>query len=768
MMTRMAFFFISTVLVLASFAARAGAAVPAVASFAAVKAPRPLPLDPALGDPVWQSGALAVQGGFENLTTRHLGPLATDVSMLYDDRNLYVAFTAVQAGVPIIAAQSTNDVGFGLDDFVGVGVDTSGNGSQTYYFEATPRGVRYQQASENARYRPQWQAAAQISGTTWRAVFIIPLDVLRVRAASSQSWRINFIRNVAALGEHYTWAYDGIMQDGPIGQWPNFIDARYWPAWTGVTLRGRKDARPQPRLEVYGLDSGGRDRTLFQQADGSFRRQAVRPIGIDVSVPLDNTISFVGTLSPDFSNVEIDQQTIAPQEFRRGLQEYRPFFAQGANFINAAGAPFGGILTPQNSVFYSPGIGPFDRGAKVEGTFGLQSFGVLNLRGFDQTGGNTFDDFAYGYKHALQNRTFLYWADGVLAHHSLAGSDSTSEFGVAGRNLRTGFVYALDEALEHGTALGGGTPASARSSSGFLDVHKPNWEINLGYGDVTPNYNPIDGFTSDSDVRGFDGFADFNGSTHWLKNFAGFIGADRFMDRSGAVHQADFGAFLNATFKNGFSLDGAGPGISELRSYSFVNPADDAAAFPGGCGDSKLARYRSYFTGFPTYYCGRTDTYDLMSIPVGYRDGSPTPIDAAVTFGRFGFGLVGPGDNGPDYLHLYSLGTSRPLGRFLTLGVEYDGSFERAQNGEAFASQWLRRISLGAQLGSDTNLTLSLRSINGRGGFAPPGVNVAGAFHRRLRNGDELFLNFGTPAANSTIDRLILKYLFRFGAQAGT
>jgi hypothetical protein len=130
--------------------------------------------------------------------------------------------------------------------------------------------------------------------------------------------------------------------------------------------------------------------------------------------------------------------------------------------------------------------------------------------------------------------------------------------------------------------------------------------------------------------------------------------------------------------------------------------------------------------------------------------------------------MVGADDNGPDFVHLYTLSTSRPLGRFLSLGVEYDGTLERATTTGAYDSQWLRRISLGALLGQDSNLTISLRGINGRGGFALPGTNLAAAYHRKFRSGDELFINFGTPAAPRTLNRLIMKYLFRFGGEAGT
>jgi len=733
------------------------AAVSMFASVPAVLATHPLPLDPSLRDPEWTQGAIPVPDGFYDLTTRRRAPLATSVWMLYDAQNLYVAFRCEQDGTPIVAGQTTNDVGFGLDDFVGVGIDTSGAGTNAYFFETTPRGVRYEQANETNRYRPTWSAAAKIDGSSWTAVMIIPLHAMRIHPGAHQTWRVNFIRNVAASAEHYTWAYNGAMADGSIGQqWPTFFDVRYWASWSGiqVTTAMLRSSQPKPRAELYGLESAGRDREIFQQANGAFAQQNVRVTGLDLTYPITRTINFVGALDPDFSNVEVDQQTIAPQEFRRALQEYRPFFSQGANFINANAAAIG-----PNVVFYSPSVGPFDRGEKVEGTFGDQSFGLLNFRGFDETTGNTFNDTAFGYKHALPNRTFLYWADGVLAHHSIAGSDSTGEFGVAGRNLKNGFVWAFDQAAEHGSWDPLGT---SHSTTGFIDVHQRSYEWNLAYEDISPFFNPIDGYTAVSDERGPSLYGWAAGATPYVKNYTLSVFADRFVDRSGAAHQADFNPSLVATFKNGFSLNGVGPSISELRSYATVDPK----ALGTTCNDPTLPR--SYFTGYPTYYCGRNDTYNLLAIPVGYRDGTPAPLDASVSFGRFGYGLLGAADNGQDYVHLYTLSTSRPIGRLLSLGLEYDGTVERGIVSGMRDSQWLRRISVGAQLGPEENFTVSLRAINGTGGFALPGVNFAAAYHRRLRNGDELFLNFGTPASPYTLDRFIMKYIFRIGGEAGT
>ena len=732
-------------------------AVAMTAAIPAVQAAHPLPLDPAISDPAWAAGAIPTPDGFYDLTSRRAAPYKTEVWMEYDSQNLYVAFRAQQSGTPISAGQTTNDVGFGLDDFVGVGIDPSGAGTDAYIFCTTPRGVRYQFANETNRYTPQWSAAGRIAGSSWSAVMIIPLKIMRIHPGPNQTWRLNFFRNVASSAEHYTWSYNGAMNDGPVGNgWPNFIDAKYWAGWSDVHVSGAMlaAARPKPRAEYYALESAGGDRNLFQQGNGAFLPEQVRMTGLDLTYPLTSTINFVGTLDPDFSNVEIDQQTIAPQEFRRELQEYRPFFSQGASFINVNPIQFG-----PNNLFYSPGVGPFDRGEKVEGSFGDQSFGVLNFRGFDQTTGNTFDDTVYGFKHALPDRTFLIWADGVQAHHSIFGNDATNEFGVAGRNLKTGLVWGVNRAVEHGSW----DPLENSSNSyGFLDVHQHNYEAFVQYQDITPWFNPLDGFTAASDERGLSSNMWVSGASAGLKNYTLNLFLDRYLDRSGAVHQADFDPNLVVTFKNGFSLNGLGPQIGELRSYSTIDPAASGTT----CNDPNLPR--SYFTGYPTYFCGRSDTYNQMVIPIGYRDGTSTPVDAAVSFGRFGYGLLGAADNGPDYVHLYTLSTSRPIGRVLSLGLEWDGTVERGIASGLRDSQWLRRVSIGAQLGPDENVTFALRGINGNGGFALPGLNVAAAYHRRFRNGDELFLNFGTPASTTTLDRFIAKYLFRFGGDAGT
>jgi hypothetical protein len=620
--------------------------------------------------------------------------------------------------VPITATQTTNNVGFGLDDFVGIGVDPSGNGAQMYYFEVTPRAIRYQQSSESSRYNPPWEASAHVEDGAWTATMIIPLKDLRAGGGANKTWLFNFIRGMAATGEHYTWAYDPLMQDGQPPQWPDFVSQRFWPALTHLNMAIRA-TRPPARAEIYGLGSFGRDRNVFQQANGTFAAQPSRNYGIDVTYPFTNTMAFVGTLAPDFSNVEVDQQTIAPQEFRRALTEYRPFLAQGAQFFNPSTVNLS-FIGPQDLMFYTPGIGTFNRGLKIEGSFGLQSLGLLNVQG------PGFDDVAFGTKHQLSDRTFIWFADGVLAHH-LNGNDTTAEVGAGGRNLHTGLVYGFRTAMERGTFVP--DTGFAHSTDGFLDVHKPNYELLIGYHDVGPYYNPVDGFTLVNDVRGPVYVADFNGTMPSMKNWSIFLTADRYFDRSNRVREADVFGAADVVFKNLIHLNFSQQ-TSELRTYT---------------------------TGFPTYAGAVTLPFDLATYTVGYRDGTPSPIDLSYSSGPFA----------TFWLQQFTSSTSRQLGSRLSLSVEYDGTRERFFAGGA-DSQFLRKIGVGESLGPDTNVSVALRSISGTGGFAQPGLNVAAAFHRRFAGGDELYIDYGTPAAPFTLNRLIVKFVARIGGGAGT
>ena len=440
------------------------------------------------------------------MTTRSPALDATTAYLLYDDHFLYVGFKAAQSPGSIAASQTTNDVGFGIDDFVGIGIDTSGAGSQAYYFETTPRGVRYQSAVENVRYRPRWQAAATIGPSGWSAVLVIPLDVLKIRSGKAQTWRLQFVRALARKGEHYVWAYDGLMSDAPAGQWPTFADTRWWASATNVTTAaggGRGGARG--RADVFGLASIGEDRNLFQQANGQFLPMTVRHFRPRRQLFVDADDELRRHARSGFLQ---RRDRPADDRARKSSSGNSSSTGRSSRKGPTSSTPTPAPARPRRrsrplptTYFYSPEVGPFDRGAKVEGTFGDQSLGVLSFRGFDRNHRQHVrrSGVRIRTRPARRNVSVL---ERRRAWRITALPETTRRSKPAwkGATSRAGWCGSSTTRSKPAVGYRRDTPISSEAC--FVDVHKPNYEVYAGYFDVSPNYDPIDGFTVNSDIRG--------------------------------------------------------------------------------------------------------------------------------------------------------------------------------------------------------------------------------------------------------------------------
>ncbi len=709
----------------------------------AVKTTTPPPQDAALTSPIWQNALRATN--FVDFTTYSPARLGTTALLLYDDKNVYVGFICDQDGVPLTATQNVNDVGYGLDDEVTIAIDTSGNNSRTYAFTATPLGVRYEYSTESARYAPPWSAVAKTTTHGYRVMMTIPLADMRVAGAKTQSWRINFTRRVAATGDLLTWAYDAASNSycGNQSQGATiYCDATRWPILDGIHLTGVAKA-PPPYADVYALGSAGADRNVFETTPENFTTQTPRFIGLDATVPFTRTLAFVGALGPDFSNVENDQTTIAPQEFTRHYQEYRPFFAEGANFISAL--PGIGLVGPPNTMFYSPALGVLDDGFKVEGTAGNNSIGVLDAKG------DGYNDQAFGYGLQNPDGSLGVFAQGVAAHHP-GITDDTLGIGGFYQNLRSGFEPIVNYERETGTFVGDSRDAQS-FEIGELTSHG-RWRTGGFYQDTGPEFAPADGYTNINDVRGPSVFTFYNGvgtGPGLIKSYSLGLAADRLIDHSGAPHQTDVFSFNSLTLKNLLSFQ-LGTNTSELRTYG--------QAFPQYTGTQYVA-------------------FNQRNIGIGYRDGTPSPTDFNYSFGPFAVGCANvPSEPlpcatainsySPAYTQQLDISTTRTLHGGYSATLEYGGTLERAFVGPS-DSQWLRRLTVTRAFGNEGELALALREISGTGGFASPGEDLAVSYHQRFRNQSQLFVEYGSPASYTTLQRFIIKYVYHLGSGgAGT
>ena len=717
----------------------AGAVVDRGDKIPAVRAPHPMPLDTTLSDPAWQTGVVATD--FFNYTTRAEAKVKTTAFLLFDDDNLYVAFRCEQAGFPIIATQTTNDVGLGLDDTVTIAIDPQGNGSRGYYYYVTPRGVRYQQSTESAVYKPAWQAAAKTDGTTWTVMMIIPLKNLR---GSPGSWRINFVRHLSSLEEDLTWAYDRQM-----GGWQ---DSTFWPTVTGLDFKA-SSGRPRPYANVFGLASAGANRNSFPQLNGTAGPSHAPHLGVDGAVPFNDTLAFIGTLNPDYSNVEADQQTITPQQFQRALNEYRPFFAQGAAYLNPV-AQFS-INGPINQPFYTPSIGQFNAGAKVEGTAGLNAIGALAAFG------PGFNDEAYGFNHRTADQASRFWFNGVEAHHTNNGSsvtpcpfvgaaqlttctDSLFNFGGRVSSLKTG----AESVFEYGSEWGQYVPDAAKGHSLLVleNVNRANYSAGAGYRDLGPYFNPVDGFTLINDIRGPAAYGNFNGNGKPgapLKNYNFGFGAERYLDQSGEVHYSEYSWFVNLTFKNLLTFN-TGPLDSQIRQYTL---------------------------GYPVYLGGQDFSSHTNFFGLFYRDGTPQSIDTGWSYGP-NAGFLAPGGVQQSFYSSFYFNEFFATGKMqvtpkLNAVASYTGDRERCYFTGCDIQQLLRRFGLGYSMGPNATLTFAYRTISGTG-YSPTATNFATTYHRKFGNGNEMYLEWGTPQTTTQLDRFIFKYVLHIGGGTGT
>lgn len=674
-----------TLVLLAPAAARAQAFV-----IPAVRVTAPPTMNGSIG-PQWHSAPKVTIGW--NVDFHRPASNLTEASVLFDDRNLYVLFVVHQRE-PVAATQKSDGSGVDNDDHIGLYLWPSGPNGFRYFFEANPLGARYQESSENQDFTPPWSAVGHRTADGYDVTVRIPLSALRGGGLST--WRLQLDRYVTATQEQNVWAHVPAQRDE--GQ------AIYAGDLTGMGFAASL-TRAKPRIGVYGLA-----RAASQAGGGSAARS-----GLDAAIPVTARTSFVGTFHPDFSNVELDQQTITPTEFKRIFQEVRPFFVQGASFYNH----FTTVDNDSTTLLYTPSIPTPREGYALEGYQGNFGFGAFDAVGVSR------NDNAQSVSWTNDAQTISASAQRVgVAYPGF--SDTATGVSATYDNQRTGYVYA-DYAQDRGTAVL--DPAHAKWTELGAAYRVPETRLGLALRSIGAYFQPADGYTPHPDIAGYlatgHHFFSFSKESPLLAlSVDGNYG--RYHDYLGRFDQGDAGLSLSATSRNLIS-----------------------ATISTGSHQLLLAD-------------GSLDFFNQNGLTIGYLDGTSTPTDMTFEGGRFGAG----------YLRTLLLSTALPLPNHQVFGLEADKTVFRSDSG-ALLTQWLQRASLSWQINRDSSFTLGLRRLIGT---APPyptpspavyATNLSAAYHRLLPH-SEIYLVYGDPNTISTTRALILKYIFYIGSTKGT
>jgi len=650
-------------------------------------------IDGTLRDPAWKSAAVA-QLRYD-LRAHAPARESTTVYLLADASYLYVGVEARQS-TPVRATQHTDNVGLDTNDEFQIDLWPNGTSGFRYKFTSTPNGTHYQFSSENNSFEPAWISAGRVVPGGYVVTMRIPFSALHGTGAGS--WRVQLIRYVVDTNTPTVWSYGPTQSDFNDVNYAGFVEGLPRPA----------ALKPAPRIGVYGVAA-----YASQTAGGSTSRA-----GADISLPLFAGTSLVGAIHPDFSDVEVDQQTIAPTAFTRIFQEVRPFFTQGANFYSY---PVGQCIVCNGILEYYTTQIPTPRdGYAVEGQRGAFSYAALDAAG---SAGRNDAAEAVNYVSPDQKTGVSFQGSSVTLpgfHDDLAG------FKISEDDLKH-FTEYVRYADDTGTNVLDG--ARAQRYEAAAQYYTPTANVGAVVRKIGAYFSPVDGIIQHPDIAGYAltaakqiKYAPTAAVTEI--DFGGEL--DRYQGSTGGLDQSDTSAYATLTTRTRFSL-------TATTGSAYVGLA------PG------------YFS--PVNQQGLQATYDASS---------NTPTAVSYDTGRFG----------PGRLDSWARSTTLRFGPRGLVSIEADDTDQFADGGKRY-TQWLERASFGYQSSAVQSFALGVRRVIGT---APAlasvpsfqsAWNLSAAFHRIFRGG-ELYAAYGDAAALSTVPQFLVKFIKYVGADKGT
>jgi hypothetical protein len=299
----------------------------------------------------------------------------TEVLMMYDEKNLYVAFKCWDEKDKVRATVAKRDNVFGEDN-VRMWLDTYNDQRRAYVVGFNPLGIQQDGIFTEGRGADftvdiVMESKGVIEDWGWSVEVKIPFKSLRYTAGKGKLWGFNAARNIDRFNDEFDqWLPDDrnvsgfLIKHGKITGLDGIKYERTLEVVPSITI-----SQTSERVEAKEIPAG---------------RFVDHPIKQDIGVTLKYTLSPNVTLdaaiNPDFAEIEADAPVVAAnQRFPIFFEEKRPFFLEGKEIFDAPLQPF-----------YSRTIVDPDVAAKLTGKMGKTSFGILAAT--DNAPGNYTED----------------------------------------------------------------------------------------------------------------------------------------------------------------------------------------------------------------------------------------------------------------------------------------------------------------------------------------------------------------------------------------
>ncbi|MEQ1587247.1 MAG: DUF5916 domain-containing protein [Cyclobacteriaceae bacterium] len=302
-------------------------------------------IDGLIKDAAWDQVAWA-GGDFRQMNPDKGKPatVQTKFKIIYDDKNLYVAFKCYDPEPDKIVKRMSRRDGF-EGDMVEINIDSYYDKRTAFSFSASVSGVKGDEyVSNNGEdwdegWDPIWYLKTSIDEEGWVAEMRIPLSQLRFANLPELTWGIQVMRIFFRNQERSQWQYIP-------------PDAAGYVHLFGE-MKGIKGILPQKQLEIQPYVVAKTER--FQEEPGNpyiTGESSSASVGLDAKVGITSDITLDLTVNPDFGQVEADPSQVNLTAFELFFQERRPFFLEGANTLN-----FPVSQMNNNNLFYSRRIG---------------------------------------------------------------------------------------------------------------------------------------------------------------------------------------------------------------------------------------------------------------------------------------------------------------------------------------------------------------------------------------------------------------------------
>ncbi len=361
----------------------------------------------------------------------------TEVRVLYTRSYLYIAFSCYDTEPDkIVYRISTRDSWRLQSDKVIIDIDPYHDHRHAYHFAVGVANNQTDAYGMDINWDGVWESATAITDEGWFAEIAIPFSILRFEVHQSQTFGINFHRDIQRTKEDLAW--------------------RAWRRndWTRVDKYGHLEdlvgLRSSHNLEIMPYVKASGQQYYRNSADPvGYINERLSDMGVDLKYGLTSNLALDVALNPDFGQIAPDAEQINVTRYERHFHELRPFFQEGQTVFR----------TPLQ-IFYSRRIGKqvsggpevnLLAGAKITGRTGPYQIGIINAITEHKDYTATYGSSVYEKTVPMANYAVVRLERDIFTRSSVGilavGKDSNSGNGSAPyqRALGADFSFRMDD-----------------------------------------------------------------------------------------------------------------------------------------------------------------------------------------------------------------------------------------------------------------------------------------------------------------------------------